>query len=123
MARGKKTGGRKPGSKNKVTANVKAALVEAFDELGGVPALVKWGKKQPSQFYGLWGKLLPTEIKNADDGVFRFAFRADVRQRLAEVDCDGSGQPGETGGTESADLADTAAPAPDQPPRAGAGNG
>lgn len=66
----KKTGGRKKGTPNKVTASVKAALVAAFDDLGGVAALVKWGKKYPTHFYALWGKLLPTEIKNADDKPF-----------------------------------------------------
>src|SRR4051812_47683654 len=60
-----KAGGRKRGTPNKATAAVKAALVEAFDQLGGVSALVKWGKKHPTQFYALWIKLLPQEVKNA----------------------------------------------------------
>jgi hypothetical protein len=110
-----KNAGRKPGSKNKVTANVKAALVEAFDELGGVPSLVKWGKKNPSHFYAIWSKLLPTEVKNPDGDTFRIGIGADVRRRLAEVDGDGPGQPGEAGGALPAELADPAAPAGDQP--------
>jgi hypothetical protein len=111
----KKVGGRKKGSTNATTANVKAALVEAFDELGGVPSLVKWGKKNPSHFYAIWSKLLPTEVKNPDGDTFRIGIGADVRRRLAEVDGDGPGQPGEVGGAESAELADPAAPAGDQP--------
>jgi hypothetical protein len=111
----KKVGGRKKGSTNATTANVKAALVEAFDELGGVPSLVKWGKKNPSHFYAIWSKLLPTEVKNPDGDTFRIGIGADVRRRLAEVDGDGPGQPGEAGGAESAELADPAAPAGDQP--------
>jgi hypothetical protein len=63
MAKGKKTGGRRPGSINRTTASVKAALVAAFDELGGVEALVKWGRKNPNLFYPLWARLAPTEVK------------------------------------------------------------
>lgn len=71
--KGKKTGGRRPGSTNKRTAEVKDALLKAFDELGGVEALVKWGKqaRNRTEFYKLWAKLLPTEIKNPDGETFR----------------------------------------------------
>lgn len=60
---GQRRGGRKPGTPNKVTVSVKAALVEAFDQLGGVTSLVDWAKGNPTEFYKLWAKLAPTEIK------------------------------------------------------------
>lgn len=63
-----KTGGRKPGSKNKTTILVKEALEKAFIELGGVPALVAWGRKNQTEFYKLWGRMLPKEIKAEIDG-------------------------------------------------------
>lgn len=63
MASGRKTGGRLRGTPNKTTSEVKAALSEAFDDLGGVPSLVTWGRTQPTEFYKLWTKLLPTELK------------------------------------------------------------
>lgn len=56
-----KTGGRKPGAPNKVTTSVKEALVQAFDKLGGVPALVKWGRENPTEFYKIWTKILPAQ--------------------------------------------------------------
>lgn len=59
-------GGRKKGVPNKSTAEVKAALHDAFVKLGGVKSLVAWGKDNQTEFYKLWAKLLPTEIKNAD---------------------------------------------------------
>lgn len=68
---GERRGGRKVGTPNKTTAEVKSALVAAFGELGGVPSLVEWGKKFPTEFYKLWAKLLPTEIKNADGETFK----------------------------------------------------
>jgi hypothetical protein len=67
----KKVGGRKRGSTNVKTAAVKDALVEAFDKMGGVKSLVAWGEKNPGQFYAIWSKLLPVELKNPDGETFR----------------------------------------------------
>lgn len=55
--------GRPKGSQNKSTASVKAALCEAFEKMGGVPALLAWGKKNPEEFYKIWAKMMPTEIQ------------------------------------------------------------
>lgn len=56
--------GRKPGGLNKSTRSVKAALQEAFERLGGVDSLVKWGKQEPAEFYKLWVKMMPTEVEH-----------------------------------------------------------
>src|SRR5262249_28501195 len=63
----KKAGGRKKGTPNRTTVNVKAALVASFDELGGVDALVRFGRKHPADFYKLWAKLLPMEFRASVD--------------------------------------------------------
>lgn len=62
MATGFKSGGRKKGTPNKTTTAVKNALIEAFDRLGGVDALVAWGQQEPTEFYKLWVKILPTQV-------------------------------------------------------------
>lgn len=54
--------GRPKGSPNKTTLAVKDALTQAFDKLGGVPALVRFAKKRPDLFYPLWGRMLPHEV-------------------------------------------------------------
>jgi hypothetical protein len=54
--------GRLPGFPNKTTVSVKAALEAAFTGLGGVPALIAWGEREPAEFYRLWGKLLPRNV-------------------------------------------------------------
>lgn len=59
--------GRKKGVPNKVTASVKAALMEAFDLRGGVPALLTWAAENPSDFYKLWGRLAPQEMQVAGE--------------------------------------------------------
>jgi hypothetical protein len=57
-----KTGGRKPGTPNKTTVAVKEAFRQAFEDLGGTQALVTWAMENPTQFYQLYSKLIPTEI-------------------------------------------------------------
>jgi hypothetical protein len=59
--------GRPKGLPNKVTRVVKELLADAFDELGGLPAFVAWGRKNPTEFYKLWAKLLPTQLTGDRD--------------------------------------------------------
>lgn len=68
MPKGRKTGGRVKGTPNKSTASVKAALVEAFDRMGGVKSLIAWGRSEPTEFYKLWAKMLPQEVTGKDGG-------------------------------------------------------
>ena len=60
---GQRFGGRQKGTPNKTTKAVKEALSECFDEMGGVQSLVEWGKANQTEFYKLWCKMLPTEVK------------------------------------------------------------
>lgn len=57
-----KSGGRKKGTPNVKSVEIKAAITSAFDQLGGVKNLVLWAQRNPTEFYKLWGKLLPKEI-------------------------------------------------------------
>lgn len=60
-----KGGGRPKGVPNKKTAQVKEAIELAFNQMGGVEALVAWGKKRPDIFYGqVWPKLLPMQVNS-----------------------------------------------------------
>lgn len=68
--RGPKSGtrpsGRKKGTPNKISAEVKKALEKAFDELGGSKYLKKVGQSDPRTFCALLGKILPTQIEGGD---------------------------------------------------------
>lgn len=55
--------GRPKGSVNKITADIKSALLQAFDELGGVAYLKKQAKENPQAFMTLIGKVLPTQTE------------------------------------------------------------
>jgi len=62
-APGERRGGRKKGTPNKATYAVKDALQKAFDGIGGVSALEKWAINNQTEFYKIYAKLLPTELK------------------------------------------------------------
>lgn len=63
MAKGKKTGGRQKGTPNQATRDMRATIEETFDRAGGVPALVRWAKRNPGLFYTkIWAKLLPKDV-------------------------------------------------------------
>lgn len=62
MAKGKKTGGRTKGTPNKITADVKAAIVEAFHKAGGVEYLETVAKSDPRTFCALLGRVMPLQI-------------------------------------------------------------
>ena len=67
---GKRLGsGRKPGTPNKLTANIKAAILEAFEQLGGVEYLVQVGHDDPRTFIGLVGQVLPTQLEAPEGGL------------------------------------------------------
>ena len=64
-----KTGGRKPGSLNKIKLEVKAAIAAAFEEAGGTEYLLSIAKEDPRTFCALLGKLVPTTVGGDPDGV------------------------------------------------------
>jgi len=61
---GRKFGGRQKGTPNKTTRQVKEALIEAFERLGGIDSLVEWGKDNREEFYKLWVKVLPAQLND-----------------------------------------------------------
>jgi hypothetical protein len=69
MARPKgqpKLGGRKKGTPNKHTASIKAMIVQALDEVGGVSYLVNMAEEHPAVFCTLIGKVLPMNVTSED---------------------------------------------------------
>lgn len=71
MPKGKKYGGRTKGTPNKITKTVKEALLIAFNELQEhrEANLYSWGLKNPTAFYNVAAKLIPTEINATVDKV------------------------------------------------------
>jgi hypothetical protein len=68
--------GRKRGTPNKLNANVKAAIEEAFQRAGGVEYLVKLAKEDKRTFAMLLGKLLPQQVIGDSDNPVQLLLRA-----------------------------------------------
>ena len=64
-----KTGGREKGSLNTHTKHVKDVLATAFSDLQNDPEnnLLSWAKENPTEFYKLAAKLIPTQMEHSGD--------------------------------------------------------
>jgi hypothetical protein len=57
-----KTGGRQKGVPNKLTMDVRKAIIEAFEKAGGVDYLHQLATTDPKTFCTLLGKAVPTMV-------------------------------------------------------------
>jgi hypothetical protein len=67
MAAGIKTGGRAKGSLNKTTAGAKENIMAVFNGLGGTSQMKKWAEENQTQFYQIYSKLIPADVKLSGD--------------------------------------------------------
>ena len=74
MAKGVKTGGRKKGTPNHTTDDMRRIWTEAFHKVsyddktpGGVASLVAWGSDNPTEFYKLAARLIPQQQIHSGD--------------------------------------------------------
>lgn len=77
-----KTGGRKKGVSNKFTRDVKVAVLDAFykgpadgpfKDIGGEEWLRRMMQLYPKEFLILLGKVMPTQVVDANDEPVQFA--------------------------------------------------
>jgi hypothetical protein len=68
MAKGYKTGGRRNGTPNKLTRDLREMILGALADAGGRDYLAAQAKKNPGAFLRLLGRLLPTQVTGGDDG-------------------------------------------------------
>lgn len=69
MAQGHKTGGRKAGTPNRVTAQFKDAVQIVYHDLGGHGAFAAWARENQTDFYRIASRLIPGEIASRDSGI------------------------------------------------------
>jgi hypothetical protein len=65
MAKGVKTGGRKKGTPNKFTGELKDLILGALDQAGGMEYLARQAEEKPAAFLALVGKVLPLQVNGA----------------------------------------------------------
>jgi len=84
MAKGRKTGGRQKGTPNRVTSNLKMAILGALEAQGGQEYLEKVAKDDPRTFCGLLGKVLPMQLQGDEEKPLAVKFDAaeEFRRRL-----------------------------------------
>lgn len=83
MTAGRKTGGRLKGIPNKRTAAVKDVIEAVFYNIGGEEAFADWAIINQTDFYKIYAKLLPAEMKVRHEGLEGLAVRV---SRLAAFD-------------------------------------
>ena len=64
--RGRKTGGRRKGTPNKINRDLREMLLTALHQAGGVKYLTACAKDSPAVFLALLAKILPKESSAAD---------------------------------------------------------
>lgn len=59
----RKTGGRRKGTPNKVTATARENIIAVFTRLGGVDAMAEWASENPTEFYKRYARLIPAQAQ------------------------------------------------------------
>lgn len=80
---GKKFGGRTKGTPNKLTESAKEAFEIAYSKLqeNDETSLFGWAEKNLTDFYKLYSKLIPTDIKaKVDTTVQQFDLKDTIKQ-------------------------------------------
>jgi hypothetical protein len=82
MAKGTKTGGRKAGTPNKITAALKEAILLAADNAGGeggmVGYLTRQASENPPAFLSLLGKVLPMTVQGDAENPVQIVIKTGV---------------------------------------------
>jgi len=74
---------------NRIKSEIKAGILEAFKQVGGVEYLVQLGKVDPPTFCRLLAQVLPTEIKaeiNTRHSIDLGQAMLDANQRVAAIE-------------------------------------
>lgn len=71
MARGKKTGGRKAGTPNVTSGELREMIVAAVSQKGGVAYFVRQADENPTAFMALIGKILPMQVTGENGAAIR----------------------------------------------------
>jgi hypothetical protein len=60
--------GRPRGAKNKLSSDVKAMILGALNNVGGIEYLARQAEKNPAAFMALLGKVLPMQVSGDGGG-------------------------------------------------------
>ena len=82
-----KTGGRQKGTPNKVTADLKTAIIGAFEAKGGQQYLEDVAENDPRTFCALLSKVLPMQIQGDEEKPLnvKFAASEELERRIQRL--------------------------------------
>ena len=83
MAKGRKTGGRRPGSTNKVTSDLRAMILGALDAAGGQKYFQLQARENPQAFLSLVSKLVSKDVNIAANVVYEIVTGVPRSRHLA----------------------------------------
>lgn len=72
--RAKTKSGRAKGARNKITRDIKEALLQSFEALGGQYWLESLARRRPAAYATLVGKLLPMQLTGKDGAPINVTF-------------------------------------------------
>ena len=58
---------RPKGSLNKISSGAKSNITAVFETIGGRDKMAEWAEQNMTEFYKLYGRLLPHEVSGAED--------------------------------------------------------
>jgi len=62
-----KTGGRQVGVPNRFTTAFREAVQHVYDAIGGHEAFSNWARENPTEFYRIAARLIPTEVREKSE--------------------------------------------------------
>jgi hypothetical protein len=77
--------GRPKGIPNKVSTSAREAVLQVFQEIGGVPAFSKWARENPTEYYKIHSRLLPKEVELSGGVDFKHEISETLMERLSEI--------------------------------------
>jgi hypothetical protein len=96
--------GRPKGTPNKIGALVKQNIIAVFEGIGGTKSMMTWAKKNRTEFYKLYARLVPTQVM-ATVEIRDASEYSDAELARFIASASGAGAAGEeTGGEVSAGL-------------------
>lgn len=73
--------GRPKGALNKTTREVKEVIAQCFEDIGGIKEFGAWAKRERTEFYRMYAKLLPVQLQGAGvDGAFQIIISKEESQ-------------------------------------------
>jgi hypothetical protein len=61
----RKRGGDRTGIPNVVSATAKENIIAVFTRLGGTAEMAAWARKNQTDFYKIYGRLIPTDVNHS----------------------------------------------------------